>query len=152
MIGTRPTVRFYSCAEYLQRRGFMISGPPIAHAANDRLLIKQIQAVVAQHFHIPIDEMWSARRGREIARPRQVAMFLATRLTSRSLPEIGRRFGNRDHTTVIHAKRQIEKLTGTDAELARDVAVIRSKLQSHGQPAGDWSKMDAVTGACAETE
>ena len=70
--------------------------------------------------------MVSARRAREVARPRQIAMYLAKQLTPRSLPEIGRRFGGRDHTTVIHAVRQIERLRGEDSEIDNDVrALIR---------------------------
>ena len=72
-------------------------------------------------YRIRKAEMTSARRAREVARPRQVAMYLSKQLTPRSLPEIGRRFGGRDHTTVIHAVRQIEKLRASDAELDADI-------------------------------
>ena len=72
--------------------------------------------------------MFSARRARQIARPRQIAMFLAKNLTSLSYPEIGRRFGNRDHTTIMHAVRKIEELMEADAGLADDVSFLKSVL------------------------
>ena len=79
--------------------------------ANDRrVTIDEIQKRVAEHFNIKLAEMTSARRARAVARPRQVAMYLAKQLTTRSLPEIGRKFGGRDHTTVMHAVRKIEEL------------------------------------------
>ena len=71
----------------------------------------------------------SARRAREVARPRQIAMYLAKQLTPRSLPEIGRRFGGRDHTTVIHAVRQIERLRGEDSEIDNDVRTLIRVLE-----------------------
>ena len=73
--------------------------------------------------------MVSARRAREVARPRQIAMYLAKQLTPRSLPEIGRRFGGRDHTTVIHAVRQIEKLRASDSEIDHDVVALMRLLE-----------------------
>lgn len=74
-------------------------------------------------------EMTSARRAREVARPRQVAMYLSKQLTPKSLPDIGRRFGGRDHTTVIHAVRQIEKLRASDAELDADIRLLTRQLE-----------------------
>ena len=71
----------------------------------------------------------SPRRAREVARPRQIAMYLAKQLTQRSLPEIGRRFGGRDHTTVIHAVRRIEELRAADAELDADVRLLMRQLE-----------------------
>jgi chromosomal replication initiator protein len=73
--------------------------------------------------------MYSARRARAVARPRQVAMYLAKQLTPRSLPEIGRKFGGRDHTTVMHAVRKIEQLCETDASFAEDVELMRRMLE-----------------------
>jgi chromosomal replication initiator protein len=73
--------------------------------------------------------MHSARRARAVARPRQVAMYLAKQLTPRSLPEIGRKFGNRDHTTVMHAIRRIDELRAVDAVLNEDVETLRRVLQ-----------------------
>ena len=72
----------------------------------------------------------SARRSRSVARPRQVAMFLSKMLTSKSLPEIGRRFGGRDHTTVIHAVRKIEELKFVDVQLSEEVEILRRMLEA----------------------
>jgi chromosomal replication initiator protein len=74
--------------------------------------------------------MHSARRARAVARPRQVAMYLAKQLTSRSLPEIGRKFGGRDHTTVMHAVKKVEQLSKSDAEFAEDVELLRRMIES----------------------
>jgi chromosomal replication initiator protein len=90
--------------------------------------IDEIQTRVSDHFRIRKAEMTSARRAREVARPRQVAMYLSKQLTPRSLPEIGRRFGGRDHTTVIHAVRQIEKLRAQNPELDHDVRQLERTL------------------------
>src|SRR5882762_6544899 len=95
-----------------------------------RVTIDEIQRRVAEHFNIRLSEMTSERRARAVARPRQVAMYLAKQLTTRSLPEIGKKFGGRDHTTVMHAVRKIEELTLTDAALAEDVELLRRMLQS----------------------
>ena len=80
-------------------------------------------------FKIRQAEMVSARRARAVARPRQIAMYLAKQLTPRSLPEIGRRFGGRDHTTVIHAVKQIEKLRAADSEIDADVRALMRALE-----------------------
>ena len=99
--------------------------------ANDRrVTIEEIQKRVAEHFNIRIADMHSARRARAVARPRQVAMYLAKQLTSRSLPEIGRKFGGRDHTTVMHAVRKIEELRAKDASFAEDVDLLRRMLET----------------------
>lgn len=90
--------------------------------------VAEIQVRVADRFRIRVAEMTSARRGREVARPRQVAMYLSRHLTKQSLPEIGRRFGNRDHTTVIHACRQIEKLRALDPDLDEAVCDLEREL------------------------
>jgi chromosomal replication initiator protein len=95
-----------------------------------RVTIDEIQRRVAEHFNVRLAEMTSDRRARIVARPRQVAMYLAKQLTTRSLPEIGRKFGGRDHTTVIHAVRKIEELMLTDPVLAEDVELLRRMLQS----------------------
>lgn len=79
-------------------------------SSQKKVNIEEIQKKVSQHFNVKVSDMSSARRSRTVARPRQVAMYLSKNLTSRSLPEIGRRFGNRDHTTVIHAVRKVEEL------------------------------------------
>ena len=99
--------------------------------ANDRrITIEEIQLRVSQHFNIKVSEMHSPRRARAVARPRQVAMYLAKQLTSRSLPEIGRKFGNRDHTTVMHAVRKIEELKSSDSVMSEDVELLRRMLQN----------------------
>jgi chromosomal replication initiator protein len=95
-----------------------------------RVTIDEIQRRVAEHFNIRLSEMTSERRARAVARPRQIAMYLAKQLTTRSLPEIGRKFGGRDHTTVMHAVRKIEELTLSDRALAEDVELLRRMLQA----------------------
>jgi len=98
-------------------------------ASQRRVSIDEIQRKVCEHFRIRQTEMGSARRAREVARPRQIAMYLAKQLTQRSLPEIGRRFGGRDHTTVIHAVRTIEALRVKDAEIDADVRLLLRQLE-----------------------
>jgi chromosomal replication initiator protein len=99
--------------------------------AHDRKVsIQEIQKRVCEHFNIRIAEMSSARRARNIARPRQVAMYLAKQLTSKSLPDIGRHFGDRDHTTVMHAVSRVTELMGTDAAFAEDVELLRRMLET----------------------
>jgi chromosomal replication initiator protein len=99
--------------------------------ANDRrVTIEEIQKRVAEHFNIKVSDMHSARRSRAVARPRQVAMYLAKQLTPRSLPEIGRKFGGRDHTTVMHAVRKVEELRASDSSFAEDVELLRRMLES----------------------
>ncbi len=98
--------------------------------ANDRkATIEEIQKRVAEHYNIKISEMHSARRSRAIARPRQVAMYLAKQLTARSLPDIGRKFGGRDHTTVMHAIKKVEELRQLDSGFAEDVDLLRRMLE-----------------------
>ena len=98
--------------------------------ANDRrVTIEEIQKRVSEHYNIRQSEMYSARRARAVARPRQVAMYLSKQLTSRSLPEIGRKFGGRDHTTVMHAVRKIEELRATDNTFAEDIELLRRMLE-----------------------
>ena len=101
----------------------------ILRAHDKRLSIDDIQRKVAEHYNIRLTEMASARRARAVARPRQVAMYLAKQLTSRSLPEIGRRFGNRDHTTVLHAVNRINELMSADPSFAEDVTLLRKMLE-----------------------
>lgn len=101
----------------------------LLRANQRRITIEEIQRRVSDHYRIRQAEMSSARRAREVARPRQIAMYLSKQLTPRSLPEIGRRFGGRDHTTVIHAVKQIEKLRQQDAELDADVRLLIRQLE-----------------------
>ena len=91
--------------------------------------IDEIQKKVAEHFNISVKELQSSRRARTVARPRQVAMYLAKQLTSRSLPEIGRKF-DRDHTTVMHAVRKVEELIVEDQNLAENIEILRRTLEN----------------------
>jgi chromosomal replication initiator protein len=98
--------------------------------ANDRqVTIEEIQKRVAEHFNVRLVDMHSARRARAVARPRQVAMYLSKQLTARSLPEIGRKFGGRDHTTVMHAVKKIEELRTADSSFHEDVELLRRMLE-----------------------
>lgn len=90
-----------------------------------RIRIEEIQRVVARHYNVSKQDLLSNRRTRTIVKPRQVAMYLAKMLTPRSLPEIGRRFGGRDHTTVLHAVRKIEDLVGGDQQLAKELELLK---------------------------
>jgi chromosomal replication initiator protein len=102
----------------------------VLRAQDRRVTIEEIQKRVSEHYNIRLTDMSSARRARAVARPRQVAMYLAKQLTSRSLPEIGRKFGNRDHTTVMHACSRIADLMQRDASFAEDVELLRRMLES----------------------
>ena len=92
------------------------------------ITVDKIQNIVANFFNIPLAEMLSQRRSRPLARPRQIAMYLAKKMTTRSLPEIGRRFANRDHTTVIHAVKTITRLSEKDDEMKKNIEQLRSLL------------------------
>ena len=92
------------------------------------ITVDKIQAIVSNFYNIPLNEMLSQRRSRPLARPRQVAMYLAKKMTTRSLPEIGRRFANRDHTTVIHAVKTITKLSEKDEEMKKNINQIKNIL------------------------
>jgi chromosomal replication initiator protein len=94
-----------------------------------RMRIEEIQRVVSRHFNVSRGDLLSARRTANVVRPRQIAMYLAKTLTLRSLPEIGRRFGGRDHTTVLHAVRKIEALIATEAALAAQIDALKCELQ-----------------------
>ncbi|MFZ0694868.1 MAG: chromosomal replication initiator protein DnaA [Alphaproteobacteria bacterium] len=101
----------------------------LLRASDRRVTIEEIQKRVAEHYRIRTSDMHSARRARAVARPRQVAMYLSKQLTSRSLPEIGRKFGGRDHTTVMYAVQKIEELRATDSGLAEDIDLLRRMLE-----------------------
>jgi chromosomal replication initiator protein len=102
----------------------------ILKAHDRRVTIEEIQKRVAEHWNMRLTDMSSARRARAVARPRQVAMYLAKQLTSRSLPEIGRKFGNRDHTTVMHAVKTVSAIMERDTGFAEDVELLRRMLES----------------------
>ena len=99
-----------------------------AATGDKRVTIEEIQKKTAEFYKLDLRELHSARRARRVARPRQVAMFLARELTSRSLPDIGRRFGGRDHTTVLHACRRIEALCKSDPVFQQEVEFLRKVL------------------------
>jgi chromosomal replication initiator protein len=96
-----------------------------------RVRVEDIQRVVARHYNVPRSDLLSNRRTRIIVKPRQVAMYLAKMMTPRSLPEIGRRFGGRDHTTVLHAVRKIEDQMGGDTKLAQEMELLKRLIQEH---------------------
>jgi len=101
----------------------------IRPAEPKRVRIEDIQRIVARQYNVSRADLLSSRRTANVVRPRQVAMYLAKVLTLRSLPEIGRRFGGRDHTTVLHAVRKIENLVGNDSALAEEIEVLKRQLQ-----------------------
>ena len=102
----------------------------ILRISERKVTIEEIIRKVADHYNLRMSDMISARRSRTISRPRQLAMFLAKNLTSKSLPEIGRRFGGRDHTTVIHAVKKIEELKNKDLQIAEEVEILRRMLEA----------------------
>ena len=95
---------------------------------NKSINVESIQNLVAAYFNLNIQEMLSARRSRSLARPRQIAMYLAKQHTTNSLPEIGRKFSNRDHTTVIHAVKKITELINKDNEIKQNVIELNKKI------------------------
>jgi chromosomal replication initiator protein len=101
----------------------------IRPAEPKRVRIEDIQRIVARQYNVSRADLLSSRRTANVVRPRQVAMYLAKVLTLRSLPEIGRRFGGRDHTTVLHAVRKIENLAGNDSTLADEIETLKRLLQ-----------------------
>lgn len=102
----------------------------VLKASDRKVTVEEIQRRVSEHYSIRLSDMIGPKRVRSIARPRQVAMYLAKQLTSRSLPEIGRRFGGRDHTTVMHGVRRIEELKTTDSQMFEDVEMLRRALEA----------------------
>ncbi|HBQ23353.1 MAG TPA: chromosomal replication initiator protein DnaA, partial [Alphaproteobacteria bacterium] len=101
----------------------------LLRANNRRITLEEIQRKVAEHYNIRLSDMHSARRSQAIARPRQIAMFLCKALTQRSLPDIGRKFGGRDHTTVIHAIKKVTELMDKDQNIREDVTLLRRALE-----------------------
>ena len=102
----------------------------VLRASERKISVEEIQRRVAEHYNIRLSDMIGPKRLRNFARPRQVAMFLCKQLTSRSLPEIGRRFGGRDHTTVMHGVRRIEELRSSDGQIAEDLELLRRALEA----------------------
>jgi chromosomal replication initiator protein len=101
----------------------------VRHREPKRVKIEDIQRLVANHYNVSRADILSSRRTATVVRPRQIAMYLAKSLTLRSLPEIGRRFGGRDHTTVLHAVRKIEGMVMKDQELATEIDHLKRMLQ-----------------------
>ena len=95
-----------------------------------KISIEEIQRQVSDHYNIRLADMIGPKRVRSFARPRQVAMYLCKQLTTRSLPEIGRRFGGRDHTTVMHGVKRIEELKVQDSQIADDIELLRRSLEA----------------------
>ncbi|MEM0937532.1 MAG: chromosomal replication initiator protein DnaA [Pseudomonadota bacterium] len=102
----------------------------LLRASDRKVSIEEIQRTVAEHYHMRLSDMVGPKRHRTVARPRQMAMYLAKRLTSRSLPEIGRRFGGRDHTTVMHAVKRVEELKARDTQIAEDLELLQRMLEA----------------------
>ena len=101
----------------------------ILRASDRKVTIEEIQRRVGEHYNVRLSDIVGPKRLRTIARPRQIAMYLAKQLTPRSLPEIGRRFGGRDHTTIMHGIRRIEELMATDSQLSDDLQLLKRQLQ-----------------------
>ena len=102
----------------------------VLRASERKISVEEIQRRVAEHYNIRLSDMIGPKRVRTFARPRQIAMFLCKQLTSRSLPEIGRRFGGRDHTTVMHGVKRIEELRSSDGQIAEDLEMLRRALEA----------------------
>ena len=117
-INTKPP-SIYECKRILK---------DYINSNNKSLTVESIQNLVASHFNLNIEELLSPRRSRSLARPRQIAMYLAKQHTSNSLPDIGRKFSNRDHTTVIHAVKKINELIQKDNEIRESIIEIKKKL------------------------
>jgi len=102
----------------------------LLRCCDKRVTIEDIQKKVATHYNIKVSDMHSGRRSVSVARPRQIAMYLSKQLTPKSLPEIGRKFGGKDHTTVMHAVKRIEELKQQDTEMVEDIEILGRQLQS----------------------
>jgi chromosomal replication initiator protein len=102
----------------------------ILRASERKITVEEIQRKVSEHYNIRLSDMIGPKRVRSYARPRQVAMYLSKNMTSRSLPEIGRRFGGRDHTTVMHGVKRIEELKVQDGQIAEDLELLRRALEA----------------------
>ncbi len=102
----------------------------ILRASDRKITVEEIQRKVSDHYNIRLSDLIGPKRVRTFARPRQIAMYLSKQLTSRSLPEIGRRFGGRDHTTVMHGVRRIEELRAKDSQIAEDLELLRRSLEA----------------------
>jgi hypothetical protein len=128
----RQPDRFYTInpEPYWRQMWFydLVFTPPINTRTERVVTVLDVRDATAAHFGLTLAELVSERRDHKVVRPRQIAMHLAKKLTSRSLPEIGRRFGGRDHTTVLHAVKLIERLQVENAQIGADVEAIRKKV------------------------
>lgn len=124
------TITTYGCKEWLRRTGRIIEGELVYLEVTTRVTMASIKAAVAERFEIDPREMVSARRSFEVSHPRQIAMYISKRLTPCSMPAIGRAFGDRDHTTVIHACRQVKKRRADDPELDHKIATLERELKA----------------------
>jgi hypothetical protein len=122
----KPTLYFITPAGSAVLHALHAAVKPVAHVGE----IERIQRYVADHYRVPPIEMISERRAKDVARPRQVAMWLCKRLTTKSLPVIGREFGGRDHTTVMHGVRKVEQLMGEDLSFEVEVKTLQLDLVS----------------------
>ncbi|MGS4946379.1 chromosomal replication initiator protein DnaA [Meridianimarinicoccus sp. RP-17] len=102
----------------------------VLRVSDRKVTVEEIQRRVSEHYNIRLSELIGPTRVRTVARPRQIAMYLCKTLTSRSLPEIGRRFGKRDHTTILHGVKRIEELRARDSQLAEDLELLRRALEA----------------------
>lgn len=102
----------------------------VLRVSERKVTVEEIQRRVSEHYNIRLSELIGPTRVRNVARPRQIAMYLSKSLTSRSLPEIGRRFGGRDHTTIMHGVKRIEDLRGRDSQVAEDLELLRRALEA----------------------
>ena len=104
----------------------------ILRQSDRKVTMDEIMRKTCDYYNVRMSDLLSPKRSRNIARPRQMAMWLAKNLTTRSYPEIGRRFGNRDHTTAMHAVRKIDELKAQDAQIAEDAELLRRMLEGGG--------------------
>lgn len=118
-----------SLRSWLVSRPHSIQCPASPAQLEHRIMIDQIQSAVARYYRVSVLDLKSERRAVAIARPRQIAMYLSKRLTARSLPEIGRKFGDRDHSTVIHAVRRIADLRDIDPDIDTAVRTLMRRLK-----------------------
>ena len=102
----------------------------LIRSADRKVTIDEIMKKTCEHYNIRQSDMIGPSRARNVARPRQMAMYLCKKLTTRSLPEIGRKFGKRDHTTILHGVRRIEELMATDSQIAEDAEILRRQLEA----------------------
>ncbi|GIT92782.1 chromosomal replication initiator protein DnaA [Jannaschia pagri] len=126
--------RLFAYADLIQRRVTLDEAQDVLadllRQSERKLTIDEIMKKTCEHYNLRMSDMTSARRSRSVARPRQMAMYLSKKLTPRSYPEIGRKFGGKDHTTVLYAVRKIEELIAAEPQIAEDAELLQRKLES----------------------